>query len=68
MGLEEEERAGDNDVERCLSGFVGCVGKGAVGLSTTTEFVFSFALRLEPFVFDRGAFASSAGTAEDADA
>ncbi len=62
MGLEEEDRAGDRDVERCLSGFVGCVGKGAVGLSTATEDALSFALRLEPFVLAKGA--SSAWTAD----
>ncbi len=54
VGLEEEERAGESEVDLCRSGFVGCVGTGAVGFNTggntgvTT--VFSFALRFEPFV------------------
>lgn len=50
VGLEEEERAGESEVDLCRSGFVGCVTTGTVGFKTVATTVFSFGLRFEPFV------------------
>lgn len=51
VGLEDVDRAGDNEVDRCRSGFDGVVGTGGVGFRAVETFVLaSLDLRVEPFV------------------
>lgn len=60
VGFDDADKAGDEDVDRCRSGFVGCVGIGALELLAVA---FSFT-----FLFDALDFATSsdgAGTAPE---
>ncbi len=52
VGFEEVESTGDNDVERCRSGFVGVVGTGGVGIRATGVLLIlgSLGFRFEPLV------------------
>lgn len=52
VGFEEVESTGDNDVERCRSGFVGVVGTGGVGIRAAGVLLIlgSLGFRFEPFV------------------
>lgn len=52
VGFEEVESTGDNDVERCRSGFVGVVGTGGVGIRGAGVLLIlgSLGFRFEPLV------------------
>ena len=57
VGFEDKERAGDKEVERCLSVFAGCCGC----VETFGAIVFSFAFLFEPLLL---AVDSSGATVE----